>query len=352
VSDKERTSPRLWLVLPEPVRELPADLAAVLAVVAATCVTVLVPVLNGTPLRVVFGLVFVLFLPGYAFIAALFPEAGTPPNTLGDEEADAGEDETSAVLGDRGIDGIERVALSFGLSIAIVPLLGLVLNFTPWGIRLVPVLFTVAGFTVASTVAAAVRRQSLPADERFRVPYRHWIDDGREELFEPETRLDGALNVLLVASIVLAVGAVGYAVVVPPAGEDFTEFYLLTEDENQDLVAAEYPTEFTVGESQPVVVGIGNHEHERLSYTVVVQLQTVEREGNETTVPERTELDRFTSPPIADNETWQVARGIQPTRTGERLRVKYLLYRGDVPTSPTAENAYRDVHLWINVTQG
>jgi len=32
-----------------------------------------------------------------------------------------------------GIDGIERVALSFGLSIAIVPLIGLVLNFTPWG---------------------------------------------------------------------------------------------------------------------------------------------------------------------------------------------------------------------------
>jgi len=30
-------------------------------------------------------------------------------------------------------DGIERVALSFGLSIAIVPLIGLVLNFTPWG---------------------------------------------------------------------------------------------------------------------------------------------------------------------------------------------------------------------------
>nr|WP_303651800.1 DUF1616 domain-containing protein [Halovenus rubra] len=341
----------MWLVLPEPVRELPADLAAVLAIVVATCVTVLVPVLNETPLRAVFGLVFVLFVPGYAFIAALFPEAGTPPAALDTEEADADEEGTSGALGDRGIDGIERVALSFGLSIAIVPLIGLVLNFTPWGIRLVPVLLSVAGFTVVATGLAAVRRQSLPADERFRVPYRQWIDDGREELLNPETRLDGALNVLLVASILLAVGAVGYAVVVPPGGEDFTEFYLLTEDENGEQVAAAYPTELTIDESQPVIVGIGNHEHEQLSYTVVAQLQTVEQDGNETTVLERTELDRFTSPSIANNGTWQMTHGIQPTRTGERLRVKYLLYPGDVPASPSVENAYRDVHLWINVTQ-
>ncbi|WP_267164182.1 DUF1616 domain-containing protein [Halovenus salina] len=349
------------MVLPKPVRELPADLAAVLTVVAATCVTVLVPVLNETPLRVVFGLAFILFVPGYAFVAALFPEAGAPPeegfseektgtaNASGMESSD--DAQTTARFRDRGIDGIERVALSFGLSIAIVPLLGLVLNFTPWGIRLVPILLTVAGFTVVATGLAALRRRSLPADERFRVPYRHWIDEGREELFNPETRLDGALNVVLVASILLAVGAVGYAVVVPPAGEQFTEFYLLTEDENEELVAADYPTEFTVGEPQPVVVGIGNHEHEELSYTVVVQLQTVEREGNETTVIERTEIDRFSSPLVADNGTWQTTRDITPTRAGERLRVKYLLYQGGPPAAPTAENAYRDAHLWINVTQ-
>jgi len=29
------------------------------------------------------------------------------------------------------LDGIERIALSFGLSIAVVPLMGLALNYTP-----------------------------------------------------------------------------------------------------------------------------------------------------------------------------------------------------------------------------
>ncbi|PSP68092.1 hypothetical protein BRC85_04020 [Halobacteriales archaeon QS_1_69_70] len=141
---------RVWLLLPSPVRNLPADLAAVLAVVALTNLAVFLPVVNDSPVRVVVGLVFVLFVPGYAFIAALFPEAGEPPTTAGpvaeaggpdaaesatagDDEESAGEsasaaaDEESAMdaeagpvdtnadgngggLGDRGIDGIERTA--------------------------------------------------------------------------------------------------------------------------------------------------------------------------------------------------------------------------------------------------
>src|SRR5699024_9247473 len=89
------------------------------------------------------------------------------------------------------IDGIERVALSFGLSIAITPLIGLVLNFTPFGIRLVPIVLSIGGFTLLATIAAAVRRRELPTVERFRVPYRSWIRTTRAELLEPDTRLDG-----------------------------------------------------------------------------------------------------------------------------------------------------------------
>jgi uncharacterized membrane protein len=42
--------------------------------------------------------------------------------------------------------GIERIALSFGMSLAVVPLLGLILNYTPWGIRLESILYSVASF--------------------------------------------------------------------------------------------------------------------------------------------------------------------------------------------------------------
>ena len=72
------------------------------------CSLLLVPLALFTSggFRIVLSLAFVLFFPGYTLIAALFPAKGR-------------------------LDGIERVALSFGLSLAVVPLIGLALNFTP-----------------------------------------------------------------------------------------------------------------------------------------------------------------------------------------------------------------------------
>src|SRR6266705_710857 len=69
------------------------------------------------------AILLILFVPGYVLVAALFPNA-------------------------KEIDWIERVALSLGLSIAVVPLLALLLNFTPWGISLAPVVTTVTLFTI------------------------------------------------------------------------------------------------------------------------------------------------------------------------------------------------------------
>jgi len=167
----------------------------------------------------------------------------------------------------------------------------------------------------------------------------------------PDSRADAALNVLLVASILLAAGSVTYAVAVPKEGEQFTEFYLLTENESGDLVAAGYPTNMTRGQSASLVVGIGNQEHEQVEYTVVVELQRVEITDNATnvTVLDERELRRFTVD-LAHNETWHNQHTVTPTMTGERLRLQYLLYRGEPPADPTVENAYRELHLWVNVS--
>jgi len=331
-------------LLPDPVRTLPADLAAVVVLTVLTTLATTVPGVRETPLRIVLGLPFVLFIPGYALIAALFPEAGDGP--IDDDSAPDQDDS-------RGIDGIERVALSFGLSIAVVPLIGLVLNFTPWGIRLVPVLLSIGGFTIVATAVAAQRRRKLPPEERFRVPYRAWIASARAELFEPESRTDAALNVLLIASVLLAAGSVGFAVAVPSQGESFSEFYLLTETEDGELVADNYPTEFVQGESKPVVVGIGNHEHEATIYTVVVELQEVEFSGpneTQTTVLSAEEFARYQTD-LPDNETDHRTVQIEPTTTGQRLRVAFMLYRGDAPVEPSIETAYRETHLWVNVSE-
>lgn len=350
-----------WLLVPAPLRELPADLAATLGVVGLAICSVFLPVINETPLRIGVGLLFVLFIPGYAFIAALFPEHGTlseeeNEKSLGaEEEEDAESDRlTPSSLRNGGIDGIERVALSFGLSIALVPLIGLILNFTPWGIRLVPIMIALSGFTAGCVAVAARRRWALPEEEQFRVPYQQWYHGARTELFEPDSKADAALNVVLVLSIVLATASVAYAVAVPQQGETFTEFYLLTENESGGLVADDYPTNFTVSESRPVTIGIGNQEHAETDYTVVVQLQRVEQQqaGNDTTlsVQNRQELDRF-STQLGHNETWLQSYEITPRMSGQNLRLAVLLYQDSPPAQPTIENSYRETHLWVNVTE-
>ena len=138
------------IAIPENMAErIPGDLALMILLTLACIPFVLVPPLNETPVRVLLGLLLVLFLPGYSLIAALFP----------------GKDD---------LDGIERIALSFGLSIAVVPLLGLALNYTPFGIRLVPILVVLSVFTVSLAVIAGVRRQGLSEGERFVVVVDGW----------------------------------------------------------------------------------------------------------------------------------------------------------------------------------
>ncbi|GGL44967.1 hypothetical protein GCM10009037_30460 [Halarchaeum grantii] len=316
-------------LLPRPLRRLPADIAATVALTLVGVLLPVLPVLKETPLRVLFGLPLVLFLPGYALVAALFPEAGSD---------------------DAGIDGVERVALSFGLSIAVTPLLGLVLNFTPWGIRLIPILVAVGGFTLVAAGVAAVRRWETPSEERFRVPYREWASDARVELLEPDTTTDAALNVLLAVSVLVAVASVGYAVTVPQQGEAFTEFYYLTYGEDGDLVADDYPSEMVVNESAPLVVGVGNHEHRAQNYTWVLLEQQVHVENNTTLVDRSVRLETHRLR-LAANETRHTNVTITPAFAGERQRFAFVLYKGEPPADPSVESAYREVHLWANVTE-
>jgi hypothetical protein len=56
------------------------------------------------------------------------------------------------------IDGIERTALSFGLSIALTPLIGLALDRTPYGIRTISVLVSLLSLTALFLVIYRVRR--------------------------------------------------------------------------------------------------------------------------------------------------------------------------------------------------
>ena len=90
-------------------------------------------------LRYFLGSGFILWLPGYSLVKALFPTE-LPVKTT-----------------DKTLESIERAVLSIGLSLALVPMVGLVLNYTPWGITLEPVTLSLAALTASVATIAVIR---------------------------------------------------------------------------------------------------------------------------------------------------------------------------------------------------
>ena len=302
------------------------DLVGILLWLGIAVLAIYVPYLNETPLRIVFALPIVLFIPGYALIAALFP----------------GSDE---------IDTLERTALSFGLSIAVVPLIGLALNYTPWGIRLDPIVLSLVLFTVIMVLVAHYRRALLSPEERFTLPVGEWYNEAKNELFsENQSSLDRALSYILIIAILAAVITTVYVIVVPKEGEHFTEFYILGEGG----MAADYPDRFPVDAPQSVIIGVGNHEYVPVDYIVETWAmnQTWIAEENRSEIYSMGFLDRIPVT-VMHNETTEIPYNFTIT-DGEANRIQFLLFMDTVPddsvTGAERVNAsYRDLHLWVDV---
>jgi len=95
----------------------------------------------GNLMRILFGAATILFLPGYALLFAIWPRK-------------------------KQLSLIERLVLSFGLSMAIVPLLLYPLSFVSWGVQTCSVNLTVLGFIVIMFLVAYYRQRRMPAKQR------------------------------------------------------------------------------------------------------------------------------------------------------------------------------------------
>lgn len=302
--------------------KIPSDLSAAAIVALATLLFALTP-LSALPVRIPLGLVMVLFVPGYTLIAALFPK-----------KAD--------------LEGIERTALAFGLSIAVVPLIGLALNYTPWGIRLTPVVVSLAIFTIVMATAAHWRRISLPEEERFSLHFRETVNSWKTEILADEkSRLDKALTVILIITILLSIAALVYVIVTPKQGEKFTEFYIL----GPGGKAYDYPTSVLAGNKSTVIVGVVNHEYALVNYSMSISLNNTP--VNNTTLISNFKDDFRLIYPImsmnltlAHNETWEKPVTYVLNHTGDLQKLEFLLYKEGNFTG-----SYRDLHLWVNVSQ-
>lgn len=318
----------------------PSDLLGLLVAVYLANVVLAVPASGASPLRVVAGFGFVLLAPGYALVSTLFPHR--PNGELADAPRSGSYSPGTA----------ERVALSFGASLVLVPMLSLGhgLLEIPFTVR--TTVGSVSIVTAALTVVALVARQSLPPSERYEPPavtarlrrLGNWV--------RGPSATDTALNLALVAVVLLAFGSVGYGLGAPRDSASYTDASLVTETDGGEYVASNYPVNFTRGESRPLTLRVHNAHETASEYVAVVELQRVRdtRDG-ELRVLERRTLDRLAMT-VGANETRYRNHEVEPTTTGENLRLVYYVYRGTAPDAPDAETADAKLHLWIDVEAG
>lgn len=317
------------------------DLKTIVILALLSVIFILVWPFNATPLRIIFALLLIFFIPGYAFISAMFPKRGE-------------------------IGLIERFTLSVGFSIAIMVFDGFAVSMTRWLFRPNSISISLFLLTVIfATIAYIARRrlheseqytfslkafiQSIKSDEddidpegytefedkqRFRTKNRAKISSKRNketaqltkvERVPPE--IEKALIIALVGSIIIASGMLVYAKVTQEK-ETFTALYILGDGGK----AENYPTNASLGSLITVTVGIENYELTDVNYILQMRLN-----GN---------MLQEISVPIKDGEKWMDNLTYKPDQIRQgRSKLEFAIYKEKVEGNP-----YRSVHLYITHT--
>jgi len=269
---------------------IPLNVLVVILVLAITFIP-------SNVLRIILGIPFLLFFPGYTLIAALFTKR-------------------------EGMSGIERIALSCVLSIAVVSLVGFILNYTPLGIRLEPVLYSVASFILITSLVAWLRRIRLTEYERFAIQFQVTMPSWG-------TGWHRVLTITLVIAVIGALGVLSYILITPKVEETFTEYYIL----GQEGKAINYPMNLKIRDESRVIVGIINHEGKEVSYRVEVAI------GGKKSA----EVGPVV---LADEQKWEREVGFIPETPAENQKVEFMLYKDD-----EAEPCLEPLYIWVDVTE-
>jgi len=137
------------------------------------------------------------------------------------------------------------------------------------------------------------------------------------------------LSIILVLTVLGALGMIGYAIATPKMEERFTEFYVL----GSEGKTTDYPKELKVGQEGRVTIGIVNHEYETVSYRVEVRIDEVN--------------DNEVGPIVLEHEEkWERMVGFVPKTAGEKQKVEFFLYK-----SGEAEPYLEPLRLWVDVTE-
>lgn len=259
-------------------RSIDIQIVIILTIIAATLVFI-VPA-SWVPLRIL-TLPLVLVLPGYALSSALF-------------------------IHSKSFGIVERFVLSLGLSIVIVILSGLVLNWMPFGLRSNSWAVLLSCITLGSCVVALIRRREQNVSTSVWSGIRNFGFTFRQRL------LLGAAAIIIGAAV--AVSIVGAK---EQSYAGFTQLWILPAsraDESKNIVH----------------LGVSNMESKAMQYRLAV-----DEDGKV--------IKEWLSINLNPNEKWEVTLVLPRSEHTATMRVEAMLYRSDAPNT-----IYRRVYLLLS----
>jgi len=243
--------------------------------------------------RPVIGLPFMLLFPGYMLSCALFPKK-------------------------KDLDGVERMGLSLGVSVAVVSLAALILNYTPFGVNVYPLLVFMFVFTFLMSLTTAWRRKNINVNNRFTLSF-----PGTR--FGELSKVDKVLLVAVIAVVLMSGGWISNFV--STQRQRFTDFYIL----GPGGTAEGYPTNLTLGAIGTVILGVINHEYEDATYNIVIRLDDEI-------------IGAINNIELSHEETWEQNYTFTPAKTGYNMKLEFQLFKEGLGA------VYKSTHIWISVT--
>ena len=249
--------------------------------------------------RLVVAVLFVFLVPGYCLAAMLFPHADD-------------------------LDMLERAGLSLGLSVALLPVLALVLDQLGVGLRLESFLWGEIFLCALLSALVLLQRLLLPPGQAFAprlgrgISYQWYGMDA-----------SGRRTVIAVLVFMLLVGsATAWVVHTSPTNRTTSEFYML----GSGGLAQDYPRQVVVGQPIELTGGITNLEPDAQTFRVEISSQD-RKVGS---------AGPFKLQP---GETRQFPLSFSLSEPSQDVQVIFSLFLDD-QTQP-----YRRLELWLSVVE-
>lgn len=296
--------------------------------------------LNEMSIRIIYAILIIFLIPGYCFIALLFPRRSD-------------------------LKEIERFILSVVFSIVITVFTGILLSITGWLLRPTSLSIALMIITILFSLGAYISRMKVSERERYGFPIEKIKlifkdeEENNENIQDEENQNSGILPVhkfktkqsriipkrriiikekielvppiiektliaALILSILIASAMFTYAKITHEE-EKFTVLYILGTGGKAD----NYTLNVSIGKPATYIIGIENYEKEDMNYTLQVRLNGDVL--NEINVPVKN------NEKVLKNITY-----VPQQMKISRSELEFVLFKNNADKVP-----YRSVHLWV-----